>query len=83
MFNNCGNSLIFIFLGNLPKGNILGPSLNVKGQVPKLGLSFSIVANLNNLKTLPLRPTRSWRKNTSPSPVNHKAKSNGTDNGAK
>ena len=41
----------------MPTGNILGSSRIVTVPVPRLGLSFSIVANLYNLNNLPSLPT--------------------------
>ena len=69
MLISCGNSLIFVLRINRPTGRIRGSFLRVKVPVVKLGLFFSIVENLYNLKYLPSRPTRFCRKKISPSPV--------------
>ena len=79
--SNCGNSLIFVFLKNLPAGKTLGSFFIVTVPVPILGLSLSIVANLNSLNISLFLPTRSWRKKISPSPENFRNNTMGISKG--
>src|SRR6056297_2894599 len=71
-FRSCGSSLILVLRRNLPMGSTRGSSFSVTVPVPMLGLSLSMVANLSRSKVRPPRPTRGWRKNTSPSPVSRR-----------